>query len=43
VRAADLEALNTGLAASLATGVRVTSVVPHESSLEHHFREAVRR
>jgi len=43
VRAADLEALNTGLAAAIAAGVRVMSVVPNESSLEHHFREAVRR
>ena len=43
VRAVDLEALNAGLAAALAAGVRVTSVAPHESSLEHHFREAVRR
>ncbi|MHB1311621.1 MAG: ABC transporter ATP-binding protein [Gemmatimonadaceae bacterium] len=43
VRGAGLEALNTGLAAALAAGVQVTSVVPHESSLEFHFREAVRR
>lgn len=43
VRAADLEALNTGLAAAIAAGARITAVAPHESSLEHQFREAVPR
>jgi ABC-type multidrug transport system ATPase subunit len=43
VRAESLAALNRGLAAGIAAGVQVMGVAPHESSLEHHFREAVRR
>ncbi len=43
VRAANNDALNAGLAAAITAGARVTAVVPHESSLEHQFREAVRQ
>jgi len=43
VRALDLDALNRALGAAIAVGARVTAVAPYESSLEHHFREAVRR
>jgi ABC-type multidrug transport system ATPase subunit len=43
VRAFDLDALNRALGAAISAGARVAAVAPHESSLEHHFREAVRR
>lgn len=43
VRAVDLDALNRALGAAIGAGARVAAVAPHESSLEHHFREAVRR
>ena len=43
VRALDLDALNRALGAAISAGARVAAVAPAESSLEHHFREAVRR
>jgi ABC-type multidrug transport system ATPase subunit len=43
VRAVDLDALNRALGAAIGAGARVAAVAPFESSLEHHFREAVRR